>query len=619
MWVCAHLWNKASRWVFNKYRHHNLVFVRDPRPGKEAVRITSREGIAQGDPHAMNIFGVTMMPLALRMRRAIPEALQPWYADDSGGTGPAAKVAACLAYLSQHGRKYGYFVEPAKSWYVCKEEDEAKARQVFEDAGLDIKFSRGQRYLGGFIGSEKEKSVWLTGKVNEWCSAVSVLAKVAKKYPQTAYAGFTMVLQNEWQYVQRVVSGTSSFFQPLEAVIRREFIPALFGCAPNEISGEFRELLSHGVKQSGLAIRNPTDTAARVHHASKEACAHLVESLVNDEQYFALWEHNTCAKEALANARSERVTDEMATLSVLGQRNKSVQRRNKRAGHAGAWLTVIPNRLNGTILSAEEFRDNLRLRYNIKPADMCQLCDGCNEPFSVEHALSCKKGGLVHIRHDDVADEFRHLCGTALSFGRVEREPRIFSSVSRRVRVEAAEEDEEQPQQPGQANTNNNNPTAANAQQSTPNSGERGDASCHGFWQRGRTCIFDMRITDPEARSYRNKDHDKVLAAQEKEKKDKYLRSCHEQRKDFTPMVYTVDGVAGREARAAERRVALFLSEKWNRQYSEMAGYVRARMSLSVVRANSLLIRGSRVRQQPRRPQISERAAMFDWQTWQGR
>ena len=36
--------------------------------------------------------------------------------------------------------------------------------------------------------------------------------------------------------------------------------------------------------------------------------------------------------------------------------------------------------------------------------------------MTVEHALSCKVGGLVHIRHDDVADEWRHLCGCALSF-----------------------------------------------------------------------------------------------------------------------------------------------------------------------------------------------------------
>ena len=58
--------------------------------------------------------------------------------------------------------------------------------------------------------------------------------------------------------------------------------------------------------------------------------------------------------------------------------------------------------------------------------------------MTVEHALCCKVGGLVHIRHDNVADEWCHLCGCALSFGRVEREPRIYSSVSRQKRLDAS-------------------------------------------------------------------------------------------------------------------------------------------------------------------------------------
>ncbi len=61
-----------------------------------------------------------------------------------------------------------------------------------------------------------------------------------------------------------------------------------------------------------------------------------------------------------------------------------------------------------------------------------------------------------------------------------------------------------------------------------------------------------MRITDTECRSNRNKDIDKVLAAHEKEKKDKYLRKCQEERMDFTLMVYSVDGISGREAKHTE-------------------------------------------------------------------
>jgi hypothetical protein len=98
-----------------------------------------------------------------------------------------------------------------------------------------------------------------------------------------------------------------------------------------------------------------------------------------------------------------------------------------------------------------------------------------------------------------------------------------------------------------------------------------------------------------------------------------YLHSCLEQRRDFTPMVYSVDGLAGREAKAAEKRLASHLSAKWKKDYSTMVHYVRVRMAISVVKANSLLIRGSRERQRPRRPYILDRYAMYDWQTWSGR
>ena len=62
-----------------------------------------------------------------------------------------------------------------------------------------------------------------------------------------------------------------------------------------------------------------------------------------------------------------------------------------------------------------------------------------------------------------------------------------------------------------------------------------------------------MRITDKECHSYWNKDHATVLALHEREEKDKYLASCHEMKKNFTLMVYSVDGITGREAKATER------------------------------------------------------------------
>ena len=136
----------------------------------------------------------------------------------------------------------------------------------------------------------------------------------------------------------------------------------------------------------------------------------------------------------------------------------------------------------------------------------------------------------------------------------------------------------------------------------------------HGFWQRGRPAIFDVHITDTDCRSHRHKAPDKVLADQEKEKKNKYLDACHERRKDFTPLVYSVDGMAGREAKAAEKRLASYLAHKWHRPYSQMVHYVKVRMALSVVRSNSLLIRGTRDRG-PIRPFIECGSALLGVRT----
>jgi hypothetical protein len=66
---------------------------------------------------------------------------------------------------------------------------------------------------------------------------VVTLSTVAEWNPQTAYAGFTFCMQNEWQYVQRVVADTAPFFSSPEEVIRTHFLPALLGVPSVEIDG----------------------------------------------------------------------------------------------------------------------------------------------------------------------------------------------------------------------------------------------------------------------------------------------------------------------------------------------------------------------------------------------
>jgi hypothetical protein len=111
---------------------------------------------------------------------------------------------------------------------------------------------------------------------------------------------------------------------------------------------------------------------------------------------------------------------------------------------------------------------------------------------------------------------------------------------------------------------------------------------------------------------------EKVLADQEQEKKNKYLATCHELRKDFTPLVYSVDGMAGREAKMMEKRLASYLANKWHRPYPQMVPYVRLRIRMALARSMSLLIRGSRDRE-PARGFVQSGSALHVRQTWEER
>ncbi len=176
---------------------------------------------------------------------------------------------------------------------------------------------------------------------------------------------------------------------------------------------------------------------------------------------------------------------------------------------------MFPNRINGTGLLADEWRDKVCLRYNHSLLDMCAACNGCGAKITVKHALSCKVGGLVHIRHDDVADEWRHLCGIALSPGQVECKPRIFTCISHRARTAVGNTTLPPPSTP------TTTPTAP-----PTTTEERSDASCHGFWEHGGTCILPLAYYGHGCQVLSKKEFGKVLSQHKKEKKDKYLQTC---------------------------------------------------------------------------------------------
>jgi len=275
----------------------------------------------------------------------------------------------------------------------------------------------------------------------------------------------------------------------------------------------------------------------------------------------------TCAGNRKAQQKRKTLAATEALKRICSAARPADARRMTRSTETGAWLTATPNLLNGTELSADEFRDNIRMHLGLTPTSLPQRCAGCDDRFTVAHAMSCKKGGLVSLRHNDLKAEWHHLCSQALTPSAISDEPLIHTS--RDVQQAGTEGAAPQPEL-------------------------RGDVAAHGFWRRGNTAIFDIRVTDTDAASYRTTDPKTVLKRHEREKKSKYNDLCLARHRHFTPLVFSVDGMLGVEAIAATKRLASLLSTKWKRTYSELCGFTRSRLSVALARLASRCLRADR-------------------------
>ena len=95
-----------------------------------------------------------------------------------------------------------------------------------------------------------------------------------------------------------------------------------------------------------------------------------------------------------------------------------------------------------------------------------------------------------------------------------------------------------------------------------------------------------------DSKSQRSTSSENVLQKHEREKKKKYLEACLDQRRHFTPFVVSTDGLLGKEAKTLLKRIAVLLSEKWEKPYSEVCGFVRARINMAIITSSNRCVSG---------------------------
>ena len=540
--------------LINTYRAPTELFV-------DGDTLLSQEGTTQGDPLAMPMYALATIPLIKKLKC---HTKQIWYADDAAAIGKLADLRAWWDHLTREGPDFGYYPNPSKTWLVTKEGCEAAGFSTFAGTGVNVT-QDGRPYLGAAVGSTEYVEKFVKSKVSSWLSSVCNLTAIARTQPHAAYSALTHGLSSKWTYLCRTVPNISNLLKPLDDILQTKLIPALTGKSPP--SDLECALFALPARMGGLGIAIPSQQADREHLSSLMVTSALQDHIILQNEAYG---HEVIAKQLeskaiVRNKNREKSSKAACELTVVLP--DSLRRSVELASEKGSstWLTVLPLSEHGFTLHKGAFHDALALRYGWTPDRLPSNCT-CGASFSVEHALSCAKGGFPSIRHNEIRD----LTATLLT--------EVCNDVCIEPELQPVTDEEL---------------TGSTANSRT---GARLDIAANGVW--GGTferTYFDVSVFNPHAPSNRQTNLQSVYRKHEKIKKRAYEQRIREiEHATFTPLVLSATCGLAMEANTFYKRLASMLASKWDHNYSSTLCWLRCRLAFSLLRSSIQAIRGAR-------------------------
>ena len=380
-----------------------------------------------------------------------------------------------------------------------------------------------------------------------------------------AFSALTHGLMNKWTYLSRTIPDIGPLLTPLDQVLCSVLLPALTGRPPpSELE---RKLFALPARMGGLGISMPSKTATQELHSSQLITSTLYEHILSQDPEYG---YEVIAKQLEAKTQVRQENHVRTSTEAEELRNllpDPLQRAVDLAKEKGSstWLTALPLAEHGFALHKRAFHDALALRYGWTPSEMPSTCT-CGSKFTVEHALSCAKGGFPSIRHNEIRDL------TAA----------LLTEVCNDVSIE-----------PGLQPVPSDTLTGATANHQD---GARLDIAANSFW--GGTyerTFFDVRVFNPHAPSNRHTTLSSCYRKHEQIKKRAYEQRCREvEHASFTPLVMSATGGLANEASTFYKRLASMLASKWDHPYSSTLCWLRCRLGFSLLRSAIQSIRGAR-------------------------
>ena len=150
-------------------------------PSKRFVKKTiySQDGTTQGDPLAMAMYGLAIIPLIKLL--SVDNVTKKRYADDGNAVGKLSNLRTVLDEIVSIGKFFGYHVKASKCQLIVKDEKLGEAKKIFENTGITMK--AGARVLGSVIGTESECRKFLEIQQKKQIKILKKPTKIAKTSP----------------------------------------------------------------------------------------------------------------------------------------------------------------------------------------------------------------------------------------------------------------------------------------------------------------------------------------------------------------------------------------------------------------------------------------------------
>ena len=357
--------------------------------------ITSSCGVQQGDPLSPLYFCFALNPLVKEIASLGP-VYQKWYMDDGGIVASVPVLLKVWALLKEKGPELGLHVNPAKCEWSWLNSKNAAACPI---EGVTLVPTEEICILGVPLGSAGFSARFVQDKL---FSRVEKAMDRPRELDDTQAALF--LLRTSYGIVRAThfmrttpLANWRTQAEKFDKEVRK-LAEDILG-VPFDDRAWAQAALTPSL--GGLGLRRVVD------HADGAFAASWVESQVTARES---WSPPAQLPQHKGSQTSASLAFDKSVHAKLVAESPTQRERQRLARlvaeHAGAWVTAVPSRIEGSdcVMSPSVFRTAVRYRLGVHVARPGVSCSFCMQPFDLhgDHAACCKKNADVIVRHNRI-------------------------------------------------------------------------------------------------------------------------------------------------------------------------------------------------------------------------